>query len=298
MAIQAQGFDWYGNLPLGVECMLRRHSESRRSVSWFMHRFPPRTETMFDQSSDPVISLELNASGIVERAVEGRWEQAVLTQDTLTLTPAFTACHWRWTGEPLDILDVYIPFELMQAAWSEHFRGDPARVNLLPKLVLEDESILLLLKSMLAVIRSRQTNASLLYETMTNHLICSLLCLKSEAIVVDTRPRSTLPWPVLQRVKAYVEDHLAEDISLQGLADVASVSRFHFLRLFQNSMGMTPHAYLTERRMVRACNLLLNTVLPVSEVAADCGFEDPSYFAARFRRLYKTSPRDFRRSAQ
>jgi len=148
---------------------------------------------------------------------------------------------------------------------------------------------------MLAVIRSRQANASLLYETITNHLICSLLCLESEAILVDTRPRSTLSWPVLQRVKAYTEDHIADDVSLQMLADVAGVSRFHFLRLFQNSMGMTPHAYLTERRMVRACNLLLNTPIPISEVAAECGFGDPSYFAACFRRRYKTSPRDLRR---
>lgn len=289
------GFDWYGDLPAGVECISRYYSESRRSVSYFIHRLDRETGTIKDQSTDPVISLSINPAGFIDRAVEGIWERAELLRASLTLTPAFLRCDWRWTGEPLDIFDVYLPYELMQAAWAEHFKGDPARVNLQAKLVFEDPSILLLMQSMLATIRSSRPIPAFLMETITNHLIVSLLCSDSDAIMVRPAARSVLSSPVLQRVKDYVEAHIAEDISLDRLARVAGVSRFHFIRLFKDSVGLTPHAYLVERRMVRACNLLMHTKQSIGEIAVHCGFEDPSYFAARFRRLYRMCPREFRK---
>lgn len=289
------GFDWYGDLPAGVECLTRCYSESRRSVSYFIHRLDRETATIKDQSTDPVISLSINPDGFIDRSVEGKWERAELRRPSLTLTPAFLACDWHWTGEPLDIFDVSIPYELMQAAWAEHFKGDPARVNLQPKLVLDDPSILLLMTSMLATIQSPRPISAFLMEAVTNHLIGSLLCSDHGAIVVKPAARSVLSSPVLQRVKDHVEAHIAEDISLDRLARVAGVSRFHFIRLFKDSVGLTPHAYLIERRMVRACNLLMHTKQSIGEIAVNCGFEDPSYFAARFRRIYRMCPREFRK---
>lgn len=294
MVTQAQGFAWYGNLPVGVERILQRHNETRRSFSWFLHRLPPETDMIVDQSSDPVISFELDADGVIERSIDGAWQEERLTRDTVTLTPAATRCDWRWIGKPLDILDVYIPYELLQAASSEYFRrGDGQQVNLSPVLRLESPTILMLMRYLMTIIESRHTHASILYETLTNHMICSMLGV-DEAITVDPTRRSTLNAAVLQRVKDYIEENLAEDISLDALAATAGVSRFHFLRLFRNSIGMTPHVYLTERRMVRASNLLLTTEMPIIDIASECGFADPSYFAARFRALYRTSPRSFR----
>lgn len=288
------GFDWYGDLPEGVECLTRRYSESRRSVSYFIHRLDRETATIKDQSTDPVISLSINPDGVIDRSVEGEWQRAELRRPSLTLTPAFLGCDWRWTGEPLDILDVYLPYELMQAAWAEHFKGDPARVNLQARLVFDDPSLLLLMQSMLATIQSPRPPSNFLMETVTNHLIGSLLCSEG-ATVVKPAARSVLSSPVLQRVKDHVEAHIAEDISLDQLARVAGVSRFHFIRLFKDSVGLTPHAYLIERRMVRACNLLMHSKQSIGEIAVSCGFEDPSYFAARFRRLYRMCPREFRK---
>ena len=289
------GFDWYGDLPAGVKCLTRRYSESRRSVSYFIHRLDRETATLKDQSTDPVVSLSINPNGVVDRSVEGQWERAELRQPSLTLTPAFLACDWHWTGEPLDIFDVYLPYELMQAAWAEHYKGDPARLNLQARLVFEDAGILLLMQSMLAAVRQGTPVAAFLLETFTDHLINSLICSQAGAIIVRPATRSVLSSPVLQRVKDHVEEHIAEDITLEMLARVAGVSRFHFIRLFRESVGITPHAYLVERRMVRACNLLMHTKQPIGEIALNCGFEDPSYFAARFRRLYRMCPGEFRK---
>ena len=148
---------------------------------------------------------------------------------------------------------------------------------------------------MLAAVRQGTPVAAFLLETFTDHLINSLICSQAGAIIVRPATRSVLSSPVLQRVKDHVEEHIAEDITLEMLARVAGVSRFHFIRLFRESVGITPHAYLVERRMVRACNLLMHTKQPIGEIALNCGFEDPSYFAARFRRLYRMCPVEFRK---
>lgn len=295
-AVCSPGFEWYGNPPDGIKRVLYHHDQSRRAVSWFLHRLPDRTGMMLDLSSDPVISLEINPNGTVERVVEGQRQNAALRSDTLTLTPAFAVCDWRWIGDPLDILDVYIPYELLREAWANHFRGDPANVNLRPDLVLHDESLLLLMKSLLALMKSGRNNMTMLYETLTEHLIFSLLSLENRAIAARSHRPGVLPPIVLRRVQHYIEEHLAENIRLEALASVAGVSRFHFLRQFRQTIGETPHAYLTQRRLARACDLLRSSDLSVTDIAARCGFEDPSHFAERFRRSHLVSPREYRRA--
>ena len=66
-------------------------------------------------------------------------------------------------------------------------------------------------------------------------------------------------------------------------------------RLFREKSGTTPGAFLSQLRMRRAAELLRSTDQPVAVVAASCGFEDPNYFSASFRRCYGQSPRAYRK---
>ena len=97
-----------------------------------------------------------------------------------------------------------------------------------------------------------------------------------------------------RRVEAYVEDHLAEAIRLQDLADAAGLSPFHFNRAFKRSLGLTPVGYVQDRRIARAKTLLKAPRTQVIEVAAAVGYQDPTHFAALFRRHTGMSPSRFR----
>lgn len=273
-----------------------RRDESRRTISWYLHRLPPRTGYIADLSCDPVISLEINGNGTIERSVEGQRQKAALRADTLTLTPAFVTCDWRWSGQPLDVLDVYIPYELLQGAWSTHFSGGPRNINLAPSLTLKDDALVFLMKSLLATINSRANTFTMIYEAFTDHLIYRLLTLDREVISPHAPTEQGLSRLSLCRVRDYIDSHLADDLSLQSLASIAGLSRFHFQRLFQNTMGHSPHSYVTQRRLAHASRLLRETRLPVSEIAAQSGYQDPSYFARCFRDRFKINPHDFRRS--
>src|SRR5882724_1641455 len=102
------------------------------------------------------------------------------------------------------------------------------------------------------------------------------------------------PWQIL-RVKAHVEDHLDSTIRIGDLAAIARLSTGHFSRSFKRSLGMAPLAYLAERRLARAQNLMLATDDALSRIALDCGFYDQPHLTRMFRHHIGTSPNHWRR---
>lgn len=293
-AAATPGFPWYNDLPRGIEHVKSWNDSTRRSLSWYLHRLPQRTECLVDLSRDPVVSLEVGPVGTVERCIEGQRDVADLVADTLTLTPAYAACEWRWSGNSFEILDVYIPHEMLQATWREHFAGDPAELNFEPKLRLDNPGLLFLMKSLYCIGQAPQRNTTLLYQMATHHLIACLLGLDG-ILASGLRTRSGLATRSRRRVLAYIDEHLDADISIDNLAAVAGLSTFHFLRQFRLSMGETPHRYVVRQRLARARQLLLHTNLLIVEIALRCGFDDPSHFAKRFREQYCCTPHAFRR---
>jgi AraC family transcriptional regulator len=100
----------------------------------------------------------------------------------------------------------------------------------------------------------------------------------------------------LARVMEYLEHHHREDVSNQQMAEVAGISPFHFTRLFKRKVGCTPHRYVLQLRMQSARKMLRGTDLSVLEVAAACGYANPSHFAAAFCNAFGQNPGEFRGS--
>jgi transcriptional regulator of acetoin/glycerol metabolism len=98
----------------------------------------------------------------------------------------------------------------------------------------------------------------------------------------------------MRRVREFVEVHLGESIDLSMLAGVAGLSVHHFARQFRQSAGVTPHAYLTQKRVERAQKMLVQTDLPLAEIAFAVGFFDQGHLARHFRHMLGTTPREFR----
>ena len=91
-----------------------------------------------------------------------------------------------------------------------------------------------------------------------------------------------------------MESNLAEPLSLIEIADNVGLSRRQIERLFQQEMGRSPARYYLEIRLDRARHLLIQSSLPVVEVAVACGFVSASHFSKCYRELYARSPQQER----
>jgi AraC family transcriptional regulator len=99
-----------------------------------------------------------------------------------------------------------------------------------------------------------------------------------------------------KRVAAYIEEHVADDIPLATLAELARLSPYHFSRSFKHSFGMPPHRYHASRRIERAKQLLADPKRSVTAIALEIGFSETSTFTAAFHRLTGQTPSRYRRS--
>jgi AraC-like DNA-binding protein len=96
----------------------------------------------------------------------------------------------------------------------------------------------------------------------------------------------------------WIDENAQSEIDLAAASDVAGLSRFHFLRVFRRTLGVTPHQHLVRARLRRAARLLAASDLPVTEIAYECGFADLSNFVRSFHRAAGRSPGAFRRHAR
>ncbi|MEM7781689.1 MAG: GlxA family transcriptional regulator, partial [Pseudomonadota bacterium] len=95
-----------------------------------------------------------------------------------------------------------------------------------------------------------------------------------------------------------MEANLSEPLTLLEIADYAGLSRRQIERLFRQNMGRSPARYYLEIRLDRARHLLLQSSLPVIEVAVACGFVSASHFSKCYRELYGRSPQQERNERQ
>ena len=113
---------------------------------------------------------------------------------------------------------------------------------------------------------------------------------------MPTRPPERAPGDVLvhlRRARDLADRSYAEPFDLDRLAGVAGLSKWHFLRLFRATYGLTPADYVSQRRIERAQDLLRATNLTVTEVCHAVGFSSLGSFSSRFRAVVGETPSAF-----
>jgi AraC-like DNA-binding protein len=98
----------------------------------------------------------------------------------------------------------------------------------------------------------------------------------------------------VERVIAHMKAHLAEPLDLDEIARIASMSKFHFVRIFDETTGTTPHHFLACLRVQRAKDILLKTDKSITEVCMDVGYASLGTFSKTFSSLVGLSPYEFR----
>ena len=102
----------------------------------------------------------------------------------------------------------------------------------------------------------------------------------------------------LQRVLAYIEDHLDEKLSLQELAKIAFFSPFHFHRIFLGMTGERVMSYVKRLKMERAAHALIRSKKSITHIAFEAGYESLEAFIRAFQKFCHCTPRQYRKYKQ
>ncbi|MGX4774503.1 helix-turn-helix transcriptional regulator [Bradyrhizobium guangdongense] len=121
--------------------------------------------------------------------------------------------------------------------------------------------------------------------------------------IVSGTPRKKMTTTARDRRRAveaalWIDDNSHAEVDLEQIARLAGLSSFHFLRLFSNVLGVTPHQYLVRSRLRHAARLLTEDDIAVTDIAYDVGFGDLSNFVRTFHRAAGVSPTRFRQASK
>jgi len=227
-----------------------------------------------------VLVINLGSPSEIKEHLVGR--QGHLGTGNLVILPAGAPTSWHLEREgEVRHLHLYLsPTLIQKIAASEDI--NPDSVELIDAL------------SLLSELRSDGLGGKLYVESLATILGIHLLRHHSSVKLPSLSKSFGLPRTMLRQVITYIEEHLAEDLSLSDIAAVVHLSPYHFARLFKESVGFPPHQYVIQRRVERAKLLLSTTNWSLTAIAHTVGFAHESHLALHFKRLTGMAPRYYR----
>ena len=162
----------------------------------------------------------------------------------------------------------------------------------------QDPHLQTLIQALLVEAESGGANGRLYVDALSTALVTHFVNHYSTGLSLDLPADRTIERQRLGQVVDYVEAYLTEDLSLDDLALVSGLSKFHFSRLFKQAFGLTPHRYLMKRRVERSAIVLKQTIpqqdsLTIAQVAHQFGFADQSHFTRVFKQIKGITPKQF-----
>lgn len=145
-----------------------------------------------------------------------------------------------------------------------------------------DEKILLFIQF---IEKQLTTAGNTTIEALMLELFTELIC------CID---RPTRPDPRITKVINKINQDIAAPHCIASLADTACLSPSQFKVVFKQQLGCLPNDYITQRRMQKALGLILNTDLPLTIIAEQCGYRSVPAFIRRFRTSYNQTPNKMR----
>jgi AraC-like DNA-binding protein len=196
--------------------------------------------------------------------------------------------------DPFELVQFYVPQTALRQFAREHSR--PAVEGLrIPTPGSFDPVIASLASALMPALTGAEEASGLFIDHVHLALQAHLLRKYAEIKIGSCRPRETLTLLQRRRAIEILEARISDDITLSELGSQFDLSMAHFARAFRNSVGETPHAWLTKRRIERAKQLLTNTNLLLPEIALQCGFSHRIGFSRAFARIAGITPSEWRR---
>jgi AraC family transcriptional regulator len=245
---------------------------------------------------DLALGVYLSGRHLIRRQIGASVVEGWSDPGTINLTPPGVEGTWEASASSRAAVVVISP-EFLSRAIEEHWGADSSKVELKKQFLIRDPVIEAITLNLAREAASGSPTGQLYVESGCEFLAHHLIYRYSTMSPTPPRSMGGLSSRRLRLVLEYIEDTLGQPIKLRELAALFGISTRHFERAFRQSTGSSPHAYVMDRRLHRARELLINRPeLPIEQIALQLGFSSSSHFSLAFRRQTRLTPTDFRKA--
>ncbi|SPA18076.1 Transcriptional regulator, AraC-family [Cupriavidus taiwanensis] len=236
-----------------------------------------------------MLAMRLAGHASLEQRRLGQVHRSIVFPGNLSLHPRQVESSWSW-DRPGSIVIARVPPTLLDEAADATMRLPGGTQQLRNCFGVRDGFAETLIFTLARELQLAAHPAQLL---IAESLSCALCAHLVHRFNVGDPGASPTPGGLHPHALSRVLDFIhgtAEGVTLQALADLANVSRFHFARMFKRSMGETPMAYVERVRLLRAREMIRSGDYPLALVATLAGFSDQSHLGRRFKRHFGCTP--------
>ena len=285
--------------PLAAEFTELLGVSPRESAAWdpfflqIVDKTPLHARVCF---RDLALGVYLSGRHMIRRQIGASVVEGWSNPGTINLTPPGVEGIWEASASSRAAVVVIRP-EFLSRAIEEHWGADSSKVEIIKQFLIRDPVIEAITLNLAREAAGGSPAGRLYVESGCEFLAHDLIYRYSSLSPSPPRSMGGLSSRRLRLVLEYIEHTLGQPIKLRELAALAGISAGHFERAFRQSTGSSPHAYVMDRRLHRARDLLINRPeLPIEQIALRLGFSSSSHFSSAFRRQTGLTPTDFRKT--
>lgn len=212
----------------------------------------------------------------------------------------YASVNWCWKPassdiSPIKFVNVFLPVEIINRICASTLDCDASTVEIPGNIAFDDPFIIQMLMALKTEADNTSATGKLLMDTIAQLL--SIRLLNKYSVIKPSLPKisSSFSRGQAARIVEYINENLAQDISLESLSALTSYSSYHFAHMFKQTFGMAPHQYLVKCRIEKAQLLLKQTDMKIARIALEIGYESQSHFTSLFRRVVGTTPNSYRK---
>ncbi len=261
----------------------------------------PRVVDRFLVPATPEAHISCTLRGLAEfreRDPGGNWITRQIRPGDLFVTRSRTPYEVAFQsppGQELDVLSLHVAVEPFLAALEARYPGRTDRVEVVDYFG-RDEILWPICLACAELLAARVPANSPRVAALTQFFAAHLVEQYTNTVGQVPAQHGGLPIHLLRKIEDYVAENLAEEISIEALAERVGLSPSHFAHTFKESTGMTPLQFITRQRITRAQQLMRETSRTLIAVGLDVGYTSPSHFAQVFRKIVGVTPTQFRSS--